>query len=184
MRRWLRVANGLALAAASMLAGCTFLIDFVDVPPPEDAGADAATLPAEEGGPIDAGVDSGSDAQNRDAEPAFVNACKSKVDGRYCPGNQIVWPGDNHELITCRDGGVAEVRPCSAGSGCIRMRNGSPDQCDECPGKPAGIYCGRDMPGWAAQNANLRVRCQNGAQIELFLCPNGCTSNGAASSCK
>ena len=109
-----------------------------------------------------------------------------RPDGKYCGGDQIVWPspGSKDDLVTCKTGAVTNVRTCTSGVGCIRMLSGYPDQCDECATKADGTYCGRDMAGWDPSNANTRVRCQNKAEVGLLLCANGCSSNGAASICK
>ena len=183
--RLLPLAAGIAVAGA-LGAGCTFLIGFDEVIA-GDAGLDAQT-PL---GPPDVRIDvqsvpdSALDARP-DTSDALANpdACKGKLDGKYCGGDTIVWPGDKDDLITCKTSLVSNVRLCATGVGCIRMLNGYPDQCDECASKVDGTYCGRDMPGWEAKNAETRVRCQNKAEVGLLLCANGCASNGAASACK
>jgi len=182
-------------AAASLLwllAGCTFLIDFEEVPG-ADAGPDVATpstppdVRVEPGPDANAGsdADAGLDAADaRDGHPGFTTACDGKVDGKYCPGNQITWPGDKDELVTCKGGKVSSAKLCDKGIGCIFMLNGYPDECDQCASKTVdGTYCGRDMAGWEAKNANFRVRCQGGAQVGLVLCSGTCQSNGANSIC-
>ena len=177
-----------AAAAAATLAGCTFLIDFEEVPPPADAsGVDSSVLPGApdvrvDGPlPVDAGRDAEAAARDAIADPT---ACKTKPDGKYCAGNQIDWDGGNNDdLITCKAALVSAVRLCSQGTGCIAMLEGFPDECDECAKKTDGTYCGRDMPGWDAKNANQRVRCQNGRLVGLLLCANTCKSMGAASLC-
>ena len=163
------------------------MIGFDEVSGAGDAGVDAQT-PV---GPPDVRIDvpsvpdSGADA-GPDTSDALANpdACKGKLDGKYCGGDTIVWPGDKDDLITCKTNLVSNVRLCTSGVGCIRMLNGYPDQCDECASKADGTYCGRDMTGWEAKNADTRVRCQNKAEVGLLLCANGCASNGAASACK
>ena len=171
-RRLLPLAAVGAVAGA-LLAGCTFLIGFDDVSDATDAAFDRPT-PL---GPPDARADA-SDAV------ANPEACTGKLDGKYCGGNTIVWPGDKDDLITCKASLVSNVRLCTSGVGCVRMLNGYPDQCDECATKADGTYCGRDMTGWEAKNADTRVRCQNKAEVGLLLCANGCSSIGATSVCK
>jgi hypothetical protein len=168
-------------------AGCTFLISFDEVPGPTDAGTDSPTplgppdVRVDVSAPPDAAADVGPDTSDALANP---DACKGKLDGKYCGGDTIVWPGDKDDLITCKANAVSNVRFCASGVGCIRMLNGYPDQCDECGSKADGTYCGRDMPGWDPKNAETRVRCQNKAEVGLLLCAAGCSSNGAASVCK
>jgi hypothetical protein len=168
-------------------AGCTFLISFDDVPSAADGGLDVQVPPGppdvrvDVSAPPDAATDAGPDTSDALANP---DACKGKLDGKYCGGDTIVWPGDKDDLITCKANAVSNVRLCTSGVGCIRMLNGYPDQCDECASKADGTYCGRDMPGWDPKNAETRVRCQNKAEVGLLLCANGCSSIGATSVCK
>ena len=182
----------LATAAAStMIAGCTFLISFDDVPVPGDANADGPTVgnapdvhvdgPGPDGS--DGARDAGADARDAIANP---DACVNFPDGLYCGGNQISWPVANKDdLVTCKSHVVSNVRFCADIGGCIRMLNGFPDQCDECAKKADGLYCGRDMGGWEPKNLNSLVHCQNKAAVSVMPCGGlVCTSNGAASSCK
>jgi hypothetical protein len=186
-RRRPALSLALGFAASSLFAGCTLLIDFEEAPSATEAGLafDGATAvrpdvqvePTADGAVVDAGADV------RDASDP--NACKGKVDGKYCPGNQIVWAGNKDDLITCK-AQVVSVRFCATGSGCIPMANGFPDQCDDCAKKTVnGKYCGRDF-GWETKNAERLVTCQNGSVIDISAaaCANGCLSNGAASACK
>jgi hypothetical protein len=172
-----------ALATASLLAGCTFLISFDEVDPGDDAGDDAPFRDPPDVR-VDAPADAGLDPSARDAL-ANPDACEGNQDGKYCAGNLVAWDGGNKDdLITCKAQVVSGVRLCEQGVGCIRMLTGYPDQCDECTNKTDGTYCGRDMAGWESKNAETRVRCQNGAEVGLLLCANGCQSNGATSVCK
>lgn len=185
-RRLLPLAAGIAVAGA-LGAGCTFLIGFDEATVAGDAGVDAQTplgppdVRIDAPSALDSAVDAGPDTSDALANP---DACKGKLDGKYCGGDTIVWPGDKDDLITCKTSLVSNVRLCTTGVGCIRMLNGYPDQCDECASKVDGTYCGRDMTGWDTKNAETRVRCQNKAEVGLLLCANGCASNGAASACK
>jgi hypothetical protein len=157
------------------VSACTLLIPFDDVPL-ADAGPDAL---APDVLVIDAGSDVTADAVS-DAKP-----CKDAADGFYCATQPklVGYEGDRDDLVTCRMGEIFRVRLCDAGTGCIRMVDPYPDQCDECATKANGTYCGRDMPGWEAMNDNMRVRCGNGALVGILLCAAGCTSNGASSAC-
>lgn len=175
-----------------MLAGCTFLISFDEPEEPSDGGVDAPFRPDLADGQIDApgpsAPDAASDAGSDAARDAIANgaACQGKVDGKYCGGNQITWPTERKDdLITCKDGGVAVVRVCEQGVGCIAMVGGFSDECDECSNKPdGGTFCGRDMPGWDTSNTNVRVRCENGREVGLLICSGTCKSNGGASTCQ
>lgn len=176
-RSFLFAATVGAAGAASLLGACTFLIPFDEVAQVE-AGVvtpapDAVTSP--EAGP-DAVVDARSDAR----------PCRDAADGLYCASQPKLagYEGDRDDLVTCRGREVFAVRYCDSGTGCIRMVDPYPDQCDECRSKADGTYCGRDMAGWNSMNANMRVRCDNGAQVAIVLCANGCQSNGASSACR
>ena len=179
-------------ASATMIAGCTFLIGFDDVPAATDASVDAPPMinapdvRVDAPAPTDARVaDAGGDTGARDAI-ANPDACANAVDGKYCGGDQIPWPVANKDdLVTCKSKVVSNVRLCADIGGCIRMLNGYPDQCDECAKKADGLYCGRDMGGWETKNLNSLVHCQNKAAVTVTPCgAQVCTSNGAASSCK
>jgi hypothetical protein len=177
-------------AATAILAGCTFLIGFDDVPGATDGSIDSQTMINAPDVRVDAPAlpdaqigDAGADVRDAIANPA---ACANFSDGKYCGGNQIPWPvANNDDLVTCKGRMVSNVRFCSGLGGCIRMLNGYPDQCDECGTKADGLYCGRDMGGWETKNFNSLVHCQNKAAVTVMPCgAQTCTSNGAASSCK
>ena len=177
--------------AAMMIAGCTFLITFDDVPGPGDASIDGPTVgnaPDVRVDPPPPDAEAGSKDAGADARDAIANpdACVSLPDGLYCGGDQISWPiADKDDLITCKAHVVSNVRFCTDIGGCIRMLNGFPDQCDECAKKTDGFYCGRDMGGWETKNLNSLVHCQNKAAVSVMPCgAQVCTSSGAASSCK
>ena len=188
MRRRPIIARlAVAAGALAMLAGCTFLIDFEEVPRPAEGGIDGA-VPV---GPPDVRIDgppgvNDADDGAIDTRDAIANpdACKTALDGRYCGGDQIMWPSDHKDdLVTCKSKVVSNVRLCTTGQGCVGMLNGYPDECDECAQKADGTYCGRDLPGWDAKNAQQRIRCQSGRIVGLLLC-GVCKSNGGASACQ
>jgi hypothetical protein len=180
----------LATAVASvMIAGCTFLISFDDVPSPADATADGSMIGNAPDVRVDSAATDATDASNdAGARDAIANpdACVGFPDGLYCGGDQISWPVANKDdLVTCKAHVVSSVLYCADIGGCIRMLNGYPDQCDECAKKADGFYCGRDMGGWETKNLNSLVHCQNKAAVSVMPCGAlVCTSNGAASSCK
>jgi hypothetical protein len=185
----LRRRAALGAIVGSAAAGCTLLIPFDEIPS-EDAGADASidVALAER---ADADADAGADAAPFDAAPEAdvldldaLTSCEGKSSGLYCGNNQIDYPGSKDDLVMCDGGKVWQVQHCDGGSGCIRMPNPQPDQCDECWRKANGYYCGRDMPGWAARNDKLRVRCMAGGSVGVEICPNDCVSNGAQSTCQ
>lgn len=176
--------------ALAMLAGCTFLIDFEEVPAPGDGGpradtsapsippdvrVDGASLP--DGEPADAGADVRDAIANGDA-------CKGKADSKYCGATKITWPADHKDdLVTCKASAVALVKLCSTGQGCLAMLDGYPDECDPCAQKPDGTYCGRDFTGWDTKNAQQRIRCQGGRMVGSLLCTI-CKSSGVNSTCQ
>ena len=183
----MRRALGPSAAAAIGLAGCTFLITFDEVPV-DDAGLEAGTGPDAADAP--AAPDAAADAPPvtdaaAELDLSKLGSCDGMVNGLYCGNNQIKdYPGSRDDLVACDGGAVASVTHCDGGSGCIRMPNPQPDQCDECWRKADGFYCGRDMPGWSSRNARVLVRCMAGGQVGITVCTNGCVSNGAASACQ
>ena len=186
-RRPIIARSALVAGALAMLAGCTFLIDFDAAPRGADGGTIDGSIPV---GPPDVRVDSptttDADAGDAAAADAIANpdACKAAADGRYCGGDQIGWPIERKDdLVTCKGKVVASVRLCKTGQGCVGMLDGYPDECDECAQKADGTYCGRDLPGWDAKNAQQRIRCQGGRVVGLLLC-SVCKSNGGASTCQ
>jgi len=176
----------LSAAALATLAGCTFLIDFDEAPRAADGGIVDGSVPVN---PPDVRVDGPITTDASDARPATdaianPDACKTAADGRYCGGDQIVWPSDHKDdLVTCKNKVVSNVRLCTTGQGCVGMLDGYPDECDECAKKADGTYCGRDLPGWDLKNAQQRIRCQGGRVVGLLLC-GICKSNGGASACQ
>lgn len=187
-RRPLVARTAVCAAALAMLAGCTFLIDFQDAPRADGDGGVDSSPPI---GPPDVRVDgnivpdgaadSGPDARDAIANP---DACKGNPDGKYCGGDQIVWPLDHKDdLVTCKANQVSLVKLCTTGQGCLGMLNGYPDECDDCAKKGDGTYCGRDFPGWDAKNAQQRIRCQSGRVVGSLLCT-VCKSNGTSSVCQ
>ena len=171
------------VVAVAMLAGCTLLIPFDEVAATVDGAAPflQETSTDKDVTPDVSVVEAGADARDASANPA---ACKANTDGKYCGGDQIVWPADRKDdLITCKSAAIASVRLCASGTGCISMRPGYPDECDECAKRADGTYCGRDLPGWDVKNANERVQCALGRKVANLLCTS-CKSNGAASACQ
>jgi hypothetical protein len=176
------VALTMGLAAST---GCTWLISFDEIPRPDDGvdaeppdGGDAAIEAApREAGPADAG--------RADVDLTALASCQGKSNGLYCGNNQLVaYPGSRDDLVACDGGRVVAVTYCDRGAGCIRMANPRPDQCDGCWRLADGYWCGRDVAGWSAENANVRVQCQAGGLVDITPCSGLCVSNGARSSCQ
>jgi hypothetical protein len=171
-----------------MLAGCTFLIDFQEVPKAGDDGGDAAPPSGPPDVRVEANLPDASDAADagRDARDALANpdACKGHIDGKYCGFDKITWPVERKDdLVTCKANLVSAVKLCGTGQGCLAMLDGYPDECDECAKKTDGTFCGRDFPGWDAKNAQQRIRCQGGRVVGSLLCT-VCKSNGTTSVCQ
>src|SRR6267142_2143736 len=166
-----------AACAGTLLAGCTFLIDFKDIPQDTtlEAAADAEPSPA----------DRSTNAGKVDA-PSDARPYKDALNGLYCATQPMLvgYQGDRDDLVQCLGGLVASAKKCDGGNGCLRMMDPLPDQCDECAKKANGTYCGRDMVGWRPENANVRVQCDNGAAVGILKCALGCQSQGTTSFCK
>lgn len=181
MKRWVLFA----IAGMALFGACASPYSEEPSTPAAVDGGGAVDAAGPDAGAADARVSDAADAADAGDAVADPNACKGMLDGQYCSGNQITWPGSKDDLITCKAKVVAEVRTCATGGGCIRMAAGFPDECDGCGTKPAGTYCGRDF-GWGVKNADRLVTCQAMAVVNVSAaaCPQGCNSNGAASSCK
>ncbi len=187
MRRATAGALGGAVGAA-LLAGCTLLVSFDDVPI-DDAGIGSPTSRPPDVAVADTGKPPEDDASAppdaADSSVDYGKACAGKPDGKYCNGNQIVVDGgSSDDLVTCLNGKTASVKYCATGSGCVRMPSGFPDECDQCQGKATGLYCGDDFAGWHPMNARARIRCDNNAIVGNIICTTACIGTGPTASCQ
>jgi hypothetical protein len=172
-----------------MLAGCTFLISFDDVP--RDGGADVTLPPPAPPDPPPPPEDIGDASfdgpairdASRDAN-LYADACTGHQNGKYCNGNVIVVDGGSRDDLIICDGGGATIKACNKGTGCVRLPPGFPDECDECQGRAAGQYCGDDFPGWDKLNAKARIRCTGGGVSGSLICTNACIGTGPNASCQ
>lgn len=178
----LRWATG--LLAPFLFVECTYLITFDDVPKEGPEASVDASFEASDGMSSDASTDA-PDA-SADASDAAANVCLSLPDGRYCGNNgPRGYTGSKDDLITCKGDAMARIDHCAEfGAGCKRMPTPYPDECDQCASKPDGYYCGRDMTGWSATNANVRVQCDAHAIVTTVVCPGTCASNGSNATCR
>lgn len=186
-----RATAGAALGGglvAALLAGCTFLVSFDEVPI-DDAGITSPTSRPPDVAVVDAGENPTGDADVRadaaDSSIDYSKACNGQPDGKYCNGNQIVVDGGSgDDLVTCLNGKTVSVKRCSTGSGCVRMPSGFPDECDQCQGKATGLYCGDDFAGWHPMNARARIRCDNNAIVGNIICTTACVGTGPTAACQ
>ena len=182
----------LLAAFASGVVGCTFLVTFEDLPKDEgelegrpDARStnDVFVPDTNTPEPEDSGTPIEDSAAVADATVDYSNACVGKPDGKYCNGNKIVVDaGSRDDLVTCLNGETIGAKLCT--NGCVRMPTNFPDECDQCEGKPAGLYCGDDFFGWHPANKNTRIRCDNGAISGNLICANACTGTGPNAACQ
>jgi hypothetical protein len=183
-RRLLVGAAALSVAAQSILAGCTLLITFDEA---ADAGVDASFPPRPDATPdvvaSDVAVDAPNDTKPPDAgvDVLGLDACAGQLDGQYCGNNRLVGYPNKDDLVVCANGKIVSVRTCTKGVGCIHLPDPQADECDECQGRANGYYCGRQLTGWKAENANVQVRCMNGSEVSLKVCTT-CT-NGSQTVC-
>ena len=178
--------------APVLLAGCSFLVDFVEkaapdaseagvaqdgsVTPPADALADRG---ADVGGPLaDAAADRPitRDASGVDAAQC-ANPCRHRENGWYCGGDMLDCLAPSNDLYRCTADAVADVTHCLNGGGCLYLPNGHPDTCDPCFGKPNGTYCGHDFIGIVPQTS-----MDENAKF-LFACVGGRTEVGPTKPC-
>jgi hypothetical protein len=196
-----RAVKGAIVAAAAVGAagvaslGCSFLISFDDQPSC-DGGlcTDDATVPGDDAPapPPDATAprEGGPPPPPRDAGADAYNPCKG-LSGAYCATDRPTaagpYAGPPSDLLICSNDVLAHADSCDGG--CLSMPNPFPDTCSGCPGKPDGVYCGRDFPNFphdmdgAAGDDDFLVACQGGNYTTVYPCPHGCKSNGTSSSC-
>ena len=195
-----RLSRRLRLLAgtSAFLAGCSFLVDFVEKATPDAADAGAAFAEGSAAPMADAAVDPSGDAAapvpdatsdrpiTRDGsgvgEAECANPCRQRENGWYCGNDMLACLAPSHDLYHCMADAVADVTVCVSGAGCLYLPVGHPDTCDPCGGKADGRYCGRDFIGIVPQtpmdqNANYLFVCSGGqAQLASKPCPGPCTS--------
>lgn len=178
--RWRWREACLVLAAAAFAASCTLLVQFHDQPAC-DGGlcGDDATAPPDAPVPVDAApdaLDAGADV------PDHYAPCSGLASGYYCAMDGLdAYAGPPADLVYCLDGGIGAVTHCDGG--CEPMPSPFPDACNPCVGRPDGLYCGRDLPGFPAENADFLIQCQTGNVTQKTACLHGCKSSGTNSCC-
>jgi hypothetical protein len=194
----LRCSPGLAIAAAAvaLTASCTLLVQFHDAAGGGCEGGfcgDDASVAEENPAPgPEAGVDAGHDATTDaktgvgdaalEAGPDHYAPCGNLASGYYCATDGLhSYAGSKDDLVQCDDGGIAKVTLCDGG--CLPLPSPFPDACNPCPGTPDGLYCGRNLAGFPAINADFLIQCQSGNAVQTVACTHGCDSNGTSSSC-
>jgi hypothetical protein len=189
MRFRLRSAVSLGVSFSAIVAGCTFLVPFDDVPDGADAaldvrGRDRRVDVADEGedggGGLDAGTNSASWAPPCDPDFPLGDIQCPEVPGRthFCARALPSYPDGrdrDNDLVRCELGGARCVQHCPYG--CIVTRPGFDHQCDPCNGLGDGFYCGHDFPGSPTRNADLAIRCVGGKNADAAVCgDNRCAS--------
>ena len=188
----------LAIAAAAAATSCTLLVQFHDAA--NDgceggfcAGDATATGDGGSGGP-DAGADSATGGIRGRPRRAVRRRLRNRRGGRPLrtlrqPRERLLlrddglhgYAGSTANLVQCDDGGIAKVTTCDGG--CLPLPAPFPDACNPCPGHGDGLYCGRDLTGFPAINADFLIQCQSGNVVQSVACAHGCKSSGTASSC-
>lgn len=190
-----RAALAAGLAAGAGVASCSLLVQFNDVPGGACDGGlcgDDATVAdvvgpetASDGGVPEAHPADGGDAAHADVVEAGVDhyaPCGNLASGFYCATDGLHgYAGSQDDLVHCVDGGVGAVTFCDGG--CLPLPAPFPDACNPCVGHPDGLYCGRDLPGFPAINADFLIQCQTSNVVQSVACAHGCKSSGTASSC-
>ncbi len=183
MRSSLRLVFAIgALVPGAIVAGCTFLVSFEDMPGLEDAGGSrpdvvtrdrqVPTTPEEPITPVDAGSDAAV-VFPPPCDPSFpldAVACGG-ANGSVCARTLASYPSGHDpgsDLVRCGPGGATCVQHCPFG--CAEMPNGFSDQCDPCNGRRDGYYCGHELAGSPTENADLAIRCESGTRAEAAVC--------------
>jgi hypothetical protein len=167
--------------AAVTLVSCTFLVTFDDV----DGGACDGGLCTDGSRPHpDAEVDGDADVPDDDA-PTTADRyapCANNANGYYCATDGLHgYDGSANDLVYCFDGGVGKITDCNAG--CLALPSPFPDACNPCGGKPDGYYCGRDLTGFPAIDADFLLQCQTDNAVQKVACAHGCDSKPPMSAC-
>lgn len=184
------VVRVLLLAIIALGVGCTFLIDFDEVPvPPEtgsnDVDAGDAVVVIDGGDRSDAkGSEGGPPAFPPPCDPTFpLNqlSCNASFPRPNCATNTTVFPSypaghpREGDLVTCNGGAHPTcVQHCPFG--CLTMPQGYPDECDDCVGRADGTYCVKDLRGPDGRNLGLAVDCVLGKTMMVHVC-------GSATNC-
>lgn len=196
----LRCSLGLAIAAtaAALTLSCSLLVQFHDAPGGACEGGfcgdDASVTEENVIPPMDASVDAGHDAVAADAgkveaaveaETDHYAPCGDLSNGFYCAEDGLHgYTGSPDDLVQCSDaspGSIAKVTLCDGG--CLPLPAPFPDACNPCPGNPDGTYCGRNLAGFPAVNADFLIQCQSGNVVQSVACAHGCDSVGTSSTC-
>jgi hypothetical protein len=179
-------------ASATAVLSCTFLVQFHDVGGGGcDGGfcANDASMTEDVVGEdvvvvADAG-DSGKPPQEAAPDnyaPCTNDAGHALASGYYCAGDGLRdFMGPPQDLVYCVDGGIGKLTFCDGG--CLPLPAPFPDACNPCPGVADGLYCGRDLAGFPAINADFLIQCQTGNTVQSVACAHGCDSVGKTSSC-
>jgi hypothetical protein len=165
--------RAMLVASVTLVAGCTFLIDFKEVdraPPADDADARAAN---------DGSVgDEGVVAFPPPCDPSFPLAevrCNASFPRPNCASNTGIFPSypTGHpradDLVTC-NGGTKPTCVQHCPFGCVAMPQGFPDACDDCDGRADGTYCVKDLRGPDGRSLGLAVDCKGGRTVEGHIC--------------
>jgi hypothetical protein len=192
--RTVRGVLGLTVAMASVcaVASCSLIVQFHDQPVEGDASVtvDSGPVAFDSGMPGD--PDSGiADAfvdevvtHPKDAGPApdHYAPCSGLASGYYCANDgPHMYAGPTNDLLYCDDGGIGKATSCDGG--CLDLPAPFPDACNPCVGVADGLYCGRDLAGFPAENADFLIQCQGGNTVQDVACLHGCGSNGKMSAC-
>lgn len=181
------VAIATAVAAS---VGCTFLVDFADVPAEDDGGGPPERdvfvpdpdpeVDASEGGTI-IGPDGGPIAFPPPCDPTFPLdevACNPDFPRPNCAKNTGIfatypasYPRDP-DLVVC-NGGTKPICVMHCPFGCAQMPAGYPDACDDCNGRKDGTYCMKDLRGTDGRTHGLAIDCAGGKTVKTYNCGAG-----------
>jgi len=186
-----RVLPGLTIAASLCAASCSLVVQFHDQDAGGVAGDDAGTLddtgvePEDSGTLIDPDatvVDSAPPLKEAGVKPDHYAPCSGLVNGYYCANDgPTAFSGPPTDLLFCDEGGIGQAFTCDGG--CLDLPAPFPDACNPCVGVADGTYCGRDLAGFPAYNADFLIQCQTGNTVQQVACAHGCGSNGKMSAC-
>ncbi|HTQ47877.1 MAG TPA: hypothetical protein VMI75_34205 [Polyangiaceae bacterium] len=152
---------------------------------PDDRGS-ALDADSDSASPTDAGIDAPADAPpSTDAAEEYAADPCANVDaannGLYCGRSTQAGfsDGDPLYVYTCVNGMVSNVVSCP--NGCFIAPAGYEDECDQCGGRPDGVYCGSQF-SYLSPSDRLLIVCSAGHVPDggLTPCSTSCVLDGGA----
>lgn len=166
--------------------GCTFLVEFEELPAEDDAAAPDRDVfvptPPDDAAPSEGGTVIGPDGAPipfpPPCDPGFpLNdvQCKPEFPRPNCAKNTAIfttypasYPRES-DLVVC-NGGTKPICVMHCPFGCAQMPAGFPDACDDCKDRTDGTYCMKDLRGTDGRTHGLAIDCKDGKTVATYNC--------------